>query len=98
RRVGPRPPGPPPAGDDRCRPYSVLPPPAGRAVRPVFEQDALGGEFGADAVGLADAPLAPRRRPRADALLDAFGVGFRAALQPVERRLTEQAHQLAAGF
>ena len=64
----------------------------------ILVEPQLGGEFGTNAIGLAETALAPRRRPRGDPLLDPLGVGFRAALQPVERRLAEQAHQLTAGF
>ena len=78
-----------PAMGGESKRQAVLTPPPGRAARPVFEHDALGGELGADAVGVGEAALLARQRTRGDLRLDAAASAC-AASQPFERATLQQ--------
>ena len=58
---------------------SSCPAPLRRAVGAVFEDDALGGEIGADAVGVGETAFLPGECPIRDACIDSV-IGYRGVL------------------
>ena len=62
--------------------------PVGRAVRPVFEDDALRRQFGADAVGVGKTVLFAGQSAGSDTLFDRPSID--AAVKPIRRPLSKQ--------